>query len=158
MNLDFLDFKLLRELAANSNLTQGDLAERVGLSTTACARRQSALENAGIIRGYCAALDLSTLGFRSQVIVRIALNHQSEKALADFEQAIALCPSVTRCSLMSGTDDYLVIVVARDIEDFEHIHKTQLARLPGVARIQSNFALRTILDRNIPPRALDIQK
>jgi Lrp/AsnC family leucine-responsive transcriptional regulator len=158
MNLDFLDFKLLRELAANSNLTQAELAERVGLSTTACARRQNALENAGFIRGYCATLNLSTLGFRSLVVVRIALNSQSDEALANFEQAIALCPSVTRCFLMSGADDYLVLVVARDIEDFEHIHKTQLARLPGVARIQSSFALRTILDRNIPPRALDIQK
>lgn len=157
MHLDHLDFKLLRELVTNCNVTQADLADKVGLSTTACARRQNALESGRYINAYRAQLNLSALGFPATVVVRIALHSQSEEALSTFERAAALCPSIARCFLMSGSDDYLILVVARDIEDFEHIHKTQLARLPGVSRIQSNFALRTILDRDLPPRVLDLQ-
>jgi Lrp/AsnC family leucine-responsive transcriptional regulator len=64
------------------------------------------------------------------------------------------CPSVVRCFLMSGSDDYLVIVLARDIEDFERIHRTELSRLPRVARIQSSFAMREVVDRAVPPNVL----
>jgi DNA-binding Lrp family transcriptional regulator len=71
-----------------------------------------------------------------------------------FERAVIACPSVVRCFLMSGSDDYMVTVLARDIEDFEHIHRTQLSRLPRVARIQSSFALREIINRAVPPAAL----
>jgi DNA-binding Lrp family transcriptional regulator len=61
------------------------------------------------------------------------------------------CPSVVRCFLMSGSDDYIVIVLARDIEDFERIHRTELSRLPRVARIQSSFAMREVVNRAVPP-------
>ena len=63
---------------------------------------------------------------------------------------MARCASVIRCYFMSGYDDYELIVLCRDIADFEHIHKTQLARLPHVARIQSGFALRDVIDRGLP--------
>jgi len=58
---------------------------------------------------------------------------------------------VVRCFLMSGSDDYIVIVMARDIEDFERIHRTELSRLPQVARIQSSFAMREVVNRAVPP-------
>jgi len=84
------------------------------------------------------------------VLVRITLDSQREEAFESFERAVTLCPSVIRCHLMSGADDYWLIVLARDIADFEHIHKTQLSRLPRVARIQSSFAMRDIVDRASP--------
>ena len=84
-------------------------------------------------------------------MVRIALDSQSEDALGAFERAIERCPSVVRCFLMSGTDDYLVTVLARDIEDYERIHKSQLSRLPRVSRIQSSFAMRSIIERSALP-------
>ena len=68
-----------------------------------------------------------------------------------FEAAVVDCPSVVRCFLMSGSDDYIVIVMARDIEDFERIHRTELSRLPRVARIQSSFAMREVVNRAVPP-------
>jgi DNA-binding Lrp family transcriptional regulator len=71
-----------------------------------------------------------------------------------FEKAVAQCPSVLRCFLMSGSDDYIVAVNTRSIEDFERIHRTELARLPHVARIQSSFALREVINRAVPPAAL----
>ena len=154
MKLDRIDNALLAELTANGRLSQAELSARIGLSPTACARRQKALEDAGIIQGYQAVLGLDRLGFSTTVIVRITLDSQSEDVLDAFEKAVAQCPSVLRCFLMSGSDDYLVAVSARDIEHFEQIHRTELSRLPRVARLQSSFALREVVNRAVPPAAL----
>lgn len=155
MKLDRIDRALLRELSRDGRLTQAELSARVNLSPTACARRQRALEEAGLIAGYQAVLGLKRLGLPLTVIVRITLDSQSEEALDAFETAIALCPSVSRCLLMSGSDDYLVMAHARDIGDFEVIHKEQLSRLPRVARLQSSFAIREVINRSVPSAAFD---
>jgi DNA-binding Lrp family transcriptional regulator len=142
---------ILAELAANARVSMVDLATRVGLSSTAIARRQRALEENGFIQGYQAILDLGRFGLRTTVLVRIALESQSEAALKSFEAGVLNCPSVIRCFLMSGSDDYVAIVLARDIDDFERIHRTELSRLPRVARIQSSFAMRDVVNRAVPP-------
>jgi len=151
MNLDRIDYALMAALTRNARCSHVELSAEIGLSTTACARRLAALEESGVIAGYRAELGLKLLGLTTTVIVHITLESQSEEALQDFETAIARCPSVVRCLLMSGSDDYLVTVIARDIEDFERIHKTELSRLPRVARLQSSFALRQVVDRQLPP-------
>ena len=153
-DLDRIDVALLKEVTSNARYSHVELAERIGLSSTACARRLTALEHDGLIEGYQAILGLKTLGLGTTVIVRITLESQSEDALEAFETAVVKCPSVVRCLLMSGSDDYLLTVLTRDIEDFEHIHKTQLSRLPRVARIQSSFAIRNVVNRSFPPAAL----
>lgn len=155
--LDRADIALLKELTANARCTHVELADRVRLSSTACARRIIALEAEGIIQGYQAMLGLKVLGLGTTIIVRIALDSQSEDALKAFETAVGRCPSVVQCLLMSGSDDYLLTVVARDIEDFEAIHTRQLSRLPRVARIQSSFAIRSVINRSVPPRALALR-
>jgi DNA-binding Lrp family transcriptional regulator len=152
--LDRIDIVLLREMTSNARISHVDLGERVGLSSTACARRLAALEQEGLIEGYQAVLGLKAFGLGTTVVVRITLESQSEDALNAFESAVVKCPSVVRCLLMSGSDDYLLTVLVRDIEDFEHIHKTQLSRLPRVARIQSSFAIRNVVNRLFPPAAL----
>jgi DNA-binding Lrp family transcriptional regulator len=151
MALDKIDSTILSELTANARVSQVDLAARVGLSSTAIARRQRALEENGFIRGYQAVLDLGRFGLATTVLVRITLDSQSDEALKAFEAGVGECPSVVRCFLMSGSDDYVVIVLARDIEDFERIHRTELSRLPRVARLESSFALREIVSRAVPP-------
>lgn len=88
------------------------------------------------------------------VIVNITLDRQSETTLAAFEKAISRCPDVVSCYLMSGSDDYLVQVQARDMEDYERIHSQHLSRLPGVARLQSSFAMRNVIKRGISTAAL----
>lgn len=148
--MDRIDAALLSELAHNGRASYVELAERVGLTGTACARRMRTLEESGVILRYQVVPNLRVLGLTTTVIVRISLTSQSEEALMAFEQAIVKCPSVVRCLLMSGSDDYLVTVVCRDIEDFENIHKTQLSRLPRISRIQSSFAIRDIVDRPVP--------
>ena len=150
MELDRLDTMILAELSANARVSQVELAERVGLSSTAIARRQKTLEDEGFIKGYQAMLDLDLMGLSTTVLVRIALESQSDEALRSFEAGVVKCPSVVRCFLMSGSDDYIAIVLARDIQDFERIHRTELSRLPRVARVQSSFALREVVNRAVP--------
>ncbi len=154
MPLDRIDRAILAELARNGRVSHAELSTRVGLSPTACARRQKALEDAGIITGYQAVLGLGRLGYGTTVIVRITLDSQAEEALDVFEKAIVACPSVARCFLMSGSDDYIIAVNVRSIADFERIHRTELACLPHVARVLSAFALREVINRAVPPAAL----
>src|SRR3979490_2918086 len=151
MELGKIDTTILAELSANARVSMVDLAIHVGLSSTAIARRQRSLEENGFIQGYQAVLDLGRFGLRTTVLVRIALESQSDEALKSFEAGVMNCPSVIRCFLMSGSDDYVAIVLARDIEDFERIHRTELSRLPRVSRIQSSFAMRDVVNRAVPP-------
>jgi Lrp/AsnC family transcriptional regulator, leucine-responsive regulatory protein len=150
MALDQIDIMILAELTANARVSHTELSNKVGLSSTALARRQKTLEEQGYIKGYQATLDLEQFGLGTTVLVRISLDSQSDEALKAFEAAVAKCPSVVRCFLMSGADDYVLIVMARDIQDFERIHRTELSRLPRVARVQSSFALREIVNRAVP--------
>jgi Lrp/AsnC family transcriptional regulator, leucine-responsive regulatory protein len=153
-DLDRIDLKILAELMGEARASQLELAGKVGLSPTACARRIRQLEESGIIRSYSADLDATALGLVTTVIVTITLEKQSEDYLAAFEAAIARCPDVVSCHLMSGSDDYHLQVLARDIADFERIHKQHLSRMPGVARIHSSFAMREVVRRAIPENAL----
>ncbi len=88
------------------------------------------------------------------VMVTITLDSQSEEAMAAFEAAVADSPSIIRCHLMSGRNDYLLVVRAASIEDYEIIHRQEIARLPRVARIETAFALREVVNRTVPPRLL----
>ncbi|WP_375787539.1 Lrp/AsnC family transcriptional regulator [Bradyrhizobium sp. Pha-3] len=152
--LDRIDLRILGELVSDARASQIELAEKVGLSPTACARRIRHLEEIGVIRGYRVDLEPSALGLVTTVVVTITLEKQSEDYLAAFEAAIARCPDVVSCHLMSGSDDYHLQVIARDIADFERIHKQHLSRMPGVARIHSSFAMREVVRRTIPETAL----
>jgi Lrp/AsnC family leucine-responsive transcriptional regulator len=102
------------------------------------------------IAGYRANLSMEELGYKTTVMVTFTLDRQTDGVMERFEQAIIDCPSVMWCYLMSGTSDYIACIMARDIADFERIHKEQLCRLPSVATLQSNFALRKIVQRSVP--------
>lgn len=148
-DLDRTDFAILRRLVRDARLAHVALSDQVGLSATACARRVRRLEEEGVIAGYRADLDLARLGYPVIVIVRITLHAQNEASFGEFEAAVARCGTVLSCLLMSGSDDYLLRVVARDIAHYEAIHKEDLSRLPHVARIQSSFALREVVRRDV---------
>lgn len=152
--LDALDRAILGALLEDGRLSQVELSERVPLSPTAIARRIRALEEKGVIQGYQARIDRQALGLGMTVIVHIGLTSQNEDLLRDFEEAVTKAPSVVSCHLMSGEDDYLLCVMARDLSDYERIHKEQLSRLPGVARLKSSFVLRSVTDKPLPPSCL----
>jgi Lrp/AsnC family leucine-responsive transcriptional regulator len=147
MELDVTDRAILTVLQRAGRITNIDLADQVNLSPSACLRRVRALERGGVIDGYVALVDPAAIGRPTTVYVEISLASQEESHLDDFEAAIARCPQVMRCHLMSGEFDYLVQLACADVGDYERIHRTHLATLPGVARLRSSFALRQVCDR-----------
>jgi Lrp/AsnC family transcriptional regulator, leucine-responsive regulatory protein len=151
MHVDNFDRKIVTALAGNGRMTTVELAGRVGLSPSACTRRLQGLEAAGIITGYRAELDAPALGLGITAFVEITLEKQNDDALRAFEAALADCPNVLSCHLMSGSSDYLIRIAARDLADFERLHANVLGHLPGVARIESKFALREAIDRPLVP-------
>lgn len=146
MKLDKIDYAVLAALQENGRLSNVELAGRVGLSESACLRRVKMLEEEGVIQTYSAVVNGANVGLPGSVFVRVSLDRQQEDQLDQFDQAVKGVPEVMECYLMSGDVDYLMRVVVKDAPDYERIHHT-LTRLPGVARVHSSFALRTVLKR-----------
>ena len=155
MKLDRLDRRILDELQREGRIANADLADRVGLSPSACLRRVRALEDAGIIDKYVALLDQRKLGRQMDVFVEISLTGQSNEVLEAFERAVTRSSEIMECFLMAGDADYLLRVTAADPTDFERIHRDQLARLPGVLRMKSSFAIRPIVRKTAFPMSAD---
>ena len=145
--LDTIDIAILRTLQESGRISNANLADKVGLSPSACSRRLDILEKSGVIRGYQARLSNKALGHRMTAIVHISLSGQFEKTLSEFEAAVKRCPNVLVCYLMSGEYDYILRVAAQDLEDYERIHKEWLSALPHVVKINSAFALREVIDQ-----------
>lgn len=142
--LDAIDNRILAALQRDGRLSNTVLAEMVNLSASACHRRVQRLEKEGWITGYVALLNPRKMGRPTTVFVEITLSGQADEVLDAFEKAVARVPDVLECHLMAGSADYLLKVVAGDTEDFARIHRRYLATLPGVAQMQSSFALRTV--------------
>jgi DNA-binding Lrp family transcriptional regulator len=142
--MDRLDFTILDELQADSRQSIADIAEKAGLSLSACHRRIKLLETAGVIRGYGARLDHKALGLEIEVFAEISLFSQQQSALEEFEQAVLRHDEILECKLTTGASDYILRVVARDVADYDRIHRNVLSNLPGVASMRSIFALRSI--------------
>ncbi|MBR9762873.1 MAG: Lrp/AsnC family transcriptional regulator [Rhodobacteraceae bacterium] len=151
MALDQLDRSILRVLQKSGRTSNAELAEKVGLSQSACHRRVQRLEAEGYIRDYVALLNARKMQFATTVFVEIGLSGQADELLEAFETAVARVPEVLECHLMAGTADYLLKVVAESSEDFARVHRQSLARLPGVQRMQSSFALRTVFKTTALP-------
>ncbi len=154
MKLDKLDIAILSQLQQDGRMSNATLAEKVGLSQSACSRRLDNLEKDGAIEGYHARLSNSAMGYGVTAIVHISLSGQFEKSLAEFEAAIKHCPNVLSCHLMTGEYDYVLRIAAKDLTDYERIHKQWLSAMPHVTQINSAFAMREIVDRTmvgLPP-------
>ena len=146
-NFDRTDLTLLRSLQRDGRATNAELARDASMSESACLRRVRLLEANGAIERYAAVINQQAVGLPLNVFITITLNGQSEAALRTFETEIAAVPEVMECYLMTGSADYLVRVVARDIDDLERIHSTRLTRLTGVARVTSCIAMRQVIKR-----------
>lgn len=142
--LDETDRRILRRLQRHGRLSNAELSETVALSPSACHRRVARLESAGVIDRYVALLDRAALARGTTVFVEITLAGQSDGAFDAFESAVSRIPEILECHLMAGAADYLLKVVAADAEDFAALHRRTLARLPGVARMTSSFALKRV--------------
>ncbi|WP_373088999.1 Lrp/AsnC family transcriptional regulator [Sneathiella sp.] len=151
--MDEFDRRILSELQQDSNRSISEIAEKVSLSLSACHRRIKILEEARIINGYAARLNKHALGLEVDVFVEISLTSQSQETLESFERAVTNYDEILECHLTTGNADYIMRVTARDVPDFERIHRHCLAKLPHVAAMHSTFALRSIKPWNGYPIA-----
>ncbi len=144
VDLDRYDRAILEALQKDGRISNVQLAAGVNLSESACLRRVRALEDEGYIDRYVALVNQSRVGLGGNVLVHIGLHREEQSELAAFEAAVRNIPEVMECYLMTGEFDYLLRVVVADMADFERLHKEALTRLPGVARVNSSVAIRTV--------------
>jgi Lrp/AsnC family leucine-responsive transcriptional regulator len=143
-DLDKRDRLILQLLQADGRLTNADLAEKVNLSPSACLRRVKLLEEAGLIKGTVLLLDEVAAGLPGAAFVFVTLDQQGRQHLDRFETAVAQQTEILECYLLAGTADYLLRIAFADTADFERIHRNVVTALPGVSRVQSTLALRTV--------------
>ena len=146
MRFDAIDRKILAALQADGRLTNVELAERVGLSPSPCLRRVRQLEDAGVVRGYHAVLDRKALGLGLTVFVGIKVERHRDLEATAFQEAVGRIAEVVACHLVSGEADFLLQVVVAYLAAYETLLLGTLLKLPGVADIRSNFAIRTVKD------------
>ena len=142
--MDQTDTRILRAVQRDSNRPVADIASDLGLSASACHRRIKALEGKGIIAGYSARLSRRKLGFSLLIFVEITLRSQERSVLQGFEAAVRISEDILECYLTSGQADYTLRIAARDMDDFDRIHRECLATLPNVTAMHTTFALRPI--------------
>jgi Lrp/AsnC family transcriptional regulator, leucine-responsive regulatory protein len=151
MVLDRIDRAILKALANDGRVSWRELAERVNLSLTPVLKRVQRLEKENFITGYSARIDEARLGGAICVFVSVQLESQTENALAVFEQHIFRVPEVMSCHMMTGSADYLLRVIVHDLEAYQAFLVGTLTRIPGVSKIQSSFALKSVVQRFAPP-------
>lgn len=138
---DRIDRRILRELSTDARQTNVKLAERVGLSPSACLRRVQELERAGVITGYRAVIDRSRLGAGFIVYVTIGLSSHTKDSLQGFERAISQSPDVVEFHTITGTVEYLLRVEVADIKAYKTFHTEVLGTLPNVSSITSYIVM-----------------
>ena len=149
--LDAVDIKILAVLQANSGLSNVELAAKVALSPSPCLRRVRSLEARGYISGYRAVIDRRAIGLGVRAFVEVKLERQSEDATEEFLERVRRIPEVVCCYLVTGGLDYLLDVVATDLEAYANFTTTRLIGLPGVKEIRSSFVLKEVNCHNALP-------
>ncbi|MGG4774003.1 Lrp/AsnC family transcriptional regulator [Paenalcaligenes sp. Me52] len=139
--LDKASLRILDELQKNAELSNAELAERVGLSASPCWRRVADLKQAGVLRGSVSLVDPLKLGLAVNVFVHVTLKNQDKKSLEVFTDAISQRPEVMECYLMSGDADFMLRVVIQDLQRFQALLLECLTQISSVASIRSSFAL-----------------
>ena len=148
---DALDRKILDELQSNGRMTNQELSDIIGLSPSPCLRRVRQLEANGVISGYVALVDPEVVGLSVTAFVRVRLDQQDDRHLAEFEAAVADFPEVMECYLMTGEADYQLRVLVSSLGAFEDFLRHRLTRVKGVANVTTSFALRPVIYKTALP-------
>lgn len=149
--LDPFEIKILRELQRDANQTTAEIAERVGLSTSPCWRRIDRLEREGVIRKRVAVIDRRKVGLNAHIFAQVKLNAHGRANLDEFGEAIRSFPEVLDAYVLMGTTDFMLRIVAKDIDAYERFFFDRLSKLPGVQEINSTVALSEIKSTNELP-------
>ncbi len=152
LKLDRIDRRILREIQQDARISNLELAERVGLSPSPCARRVRLLEEAGIIKRQVTLLDQEALGLPLTIYIHVSMATQVTAKLENFERTVMGFEEVQECALITGSDaDYLLKVVMPDMAYYEHFLLKQLNLIDGVASLRTSFALRRVVQRTALP-------
>jgi len=146
IKIDAIGRNILHELSLDGRISNLELAERVGLSPSACLRRVQELERCGVIKGYRAVIDPAKLGLNFFAYVTVGLSSHTKKSQADFEAAIALAPEVRECHNLTGTIEYLLRVETVDLAAYKHFHTEVLGVLPQVNSITTYVLMESSKD------------
>ncbi|RSV17464.1 MULTISPECIES: Lrp/AsnC family transcriptional regulator [Sphingomonas] len=149
--LDDAERRILRVLQEDASLPTAAVAERVGLSPSPCWRRIDRLERDGVIRKRVALLDRRAIGLNAHVFAQVKLNAHGRAHLDEFAEAIRAFPEVLECYVLMGPVDFLMRVVAEDIEAYERFFFDKLSRVPGVQEVVSTVALSEIKSTTVLP-------
>ncbi|MCP4205769.1 MAG: Lrp/AsnC family transcriptional regulator [Shimia sp.] len=149
--MDAIDRRIIRALQLDGRMKIGELAELVGLSATPCARRLERLQEDGVITGYGARVDPRKMGVPVTIFVSVELETQGADRINAFERAVSGFEEVMECYLMTGSRDFLLRVVAADLDAFDAFLEHRLMKVTGVRNMRSNFALRALVRRDVLP-------
>jgi len=142
LQLDSIDRVILTHLQAEGRITNVDLAERAGLTAPPCLRRVRALEEGGVIRSYHADLDPEAMGYGITVFAMVSLKSQAEDDLRAFEDHVAALPQIRECHMLNGEIDFILKVVAHDLQEFQRFLTSQLTPAPNVASVKTSLTIR----------------
>jgi len=151
VRVDHIDRMILAELQEDGRLTVTELADRVQLTPAPCHRRLRELERAGVITGYRAVLDPAAVGLGFEAIVSVTLDRGDAGTVIAFEAALVAIPQIRHAERLFGDPDYLLRVVARDMNDYAALRDQKLATLPGVQRLTSTIVMKRIIDNRPLP-------
>jgi DNA-binding Lrp family transcriptional regulator len=160
LSIDDIDRQILALLQGDGRMTNVELASRVGLTAPPCLRRVRSLEDAGVIQGYNARLDQAALGYGITIFAMVSLKSQAEADLQAFEHHVADLPEVRECYMLNGEIDFLLKIVARDLQSFQNFLTSKLTPAPNVVSVKTSLTIRRskyapgvpLDDVEIPPR------
>lgn len=144
IELDHFERKILRELQRDASQTTAQIADKVGLTASPCWRRIDRLEREGLIRKRVAVIDRRKVGLNAHVFAQVKLNAHGRANLDEFSAAIRAFPEVLDAYVLMGTMDFMLRIVAKDIDAYERFFFERLSKLPGVQEINSTVALSEI--------------
>ena len=148
MQLDRYDRHILELLQQDGRISNQDLADHIGLSTSPCLRRVRTLEESGIIAGYHAQLDAKKLGLTLMALIHISMDRHTPARFANFEKKISELAAVLECLLITGQDaDYQLKVVVRDMDAYQELLLNKITRIEGVTGVHSSFVLRRVVNK-----------
>ena len=142
-NLDEIDLKILQRLQTDGRITNVELANSVGLTAPPCLRRMRALEDEGVIKSYHAAIDPAKMGYTITVFAMVSLKSQAEIDLQAFEDHVQKLPEVRECYMLNGEIDFMLKVVAKDLQQFQSFLTSQLTAAPNVASVKTSLTIRS---------------
>ena len=142
-NLDEIDLQILKRLQYDGRVTNVELAQSVGLTAPPCLRRMRALEEEGIVKAYHAAIDPAKMGYTITVFAMVSLKSQAEADLQAFEDHVQDLPEVRDCYMLNGEIDFMLKVVAKDLQQFQKFLTSKLTSAPNVASVKTSLTIRS---------------